>query len=76
MSTSLTWSPVPDPATRPRLSYELKKALGARAGGSVDTVMSVESLPYLEGLMDAGIDDATILIQAIHMHGNIRVKEI
>lgn len=74
MSMSLGWEPV-RPSRLKFLDDALKFAIRKRYGGTVDTVMTSEDVPYLEGLRDAGVKDAKTLIEAIEKYGSIYVRE-
>jgi len=73
MSSTLTWEPAYRKTNS--LSYELKLVLQKYLGGTVDSDMDISDLKYLEGLRDAGVIDAQILIDAIEKHDRIHVKE-
>ena len=75
MSSSLGWLPV-KPEDWEYLDTDLKFAMRKRFGDPIHTKLSAASIPYLEGLKDAGIKDAKILIKAIRKHGDIEVKEV
>lgn len=72
MSSTLVWHPVTN--TKP-LDDVLKFALRKRYRECVDTSMDSGDIPYLTGLLHAGIRDAETLIDAIKKHTEIIVKE-
>ena len=75
MSTNLYWLPI-KPQKAYDLSTELKFALRNRDNdGHVNEELDDQSLGYLRGLLDAGIKDAEILIDAIDKYGAVRVFE-
>jgi hypothetical protein len=57
------------------LSKELKFALSRKLAGLPSIDMGREDIPYLFGLLDAGIADAEDLIDAIEQHGEITLWE-
>jgi len=75
MSSNLYWRPVDVNAER--LPKSLKFAISRRlwdtdgSCGSGEAVMSVNDIPYLEGLRDAGVDGAKELIGHIEKHGAV-----
>ena len=73
MSSYLNWEPVDRP--KGTLPDELKFALRKRFREPVDTTMHNSSVPYLEGLRDAGVKGAQALLDAIEKHGEVTVKE-
>lgn len=73
MSMNLYWQPVIN--TENDLSDALKFALRKRYQHGMDIRMDGGDLSYLQGLLDAGIEDAQTLIDAIEKHGVIRVYE-
>lgn len=67
-----------EPAKRPRqsLSFELKKALQKRYNGCVhERLMNNSDISYLNGLLDAGIKDAAIVIDYIQKYDEIIIDE-
>ncbi len=75
MSTNLYWLPM-KPQKAYDLSTELKFALRNRDNeGCVNMVLDDQAIGYLRGLLDAGVKDAEILIDAIEKHGSVKVFE-
>ncbi len=74
MSSSLCWEPVKGIANR-TLPTALKFALRKRFGEPVRVVVSNSTVPYLEGLRDAGVEGAEKLIDLIEKHGEINLNE-
>lgn len=74
MSLSMYWKPAHPAQTWPSLPYALKSAIarrfwdhdGSMPGGGVE--LSHGDVSYLEGLNDAGVEGAHILIDAITQH--------
>ncbi len=74
MSSTLTVEPAFRKKTQ--LSYELKKALQKRFGGVISNRnMSFSDESYLEGLLDAGIEDAQIILDMIEKYEEITLDE-
>ena len=73
MSSNLVW----EPADRKNhsLPYELKFAMRKHYGEPIDKILTDLEAPYLEGLRDAGISGAQILLDAIEKHDKIHVRE-
>lgn len=77
MSSSLMWQPVVSRGKS--LSDELKYALSTRYFGhdgscsSSPVTLSFVDVPYLTGLQDGQVEDATTLIKAIEKHGTIEI---
>jgi hypothetical protein len=79
MSTSLFWKPAPKNEPEPEtLDYQLKAALSRRLWGMGDgsvwadeITVGEELIPYLNGLIDGGIEGAQELLDAIHKHGQV-----
>jgi hypothetical protein len=69
MSTTLHWKPKITEGQS--LSKELKFALSRKLAGLTSIDMGREDIPYLFGLLDAGLADAEDLIDAIEQHGEI-----
>lgn len=74
MSMNLYWEPAHRKPSGD-LSDELKFALRKRFQGHVDGILDHADIGYLQGLLDAGIEDAQALIDAISKHDSIRVYE-
>ena len=74
MTCSLGWEPVRKKSPK-WLSDGLKFALRKRYGGHVDTILDGGDMSYLEGLRDAGVEDADTLIEAIKKYDSIHVRE-
>lgn len=82
MSTSLYYKPHIDPELGEALSFELKKAIapryydhdGSLGGGWY--VLDEGEIPFLEGLLAAGIEDAKVLIDAIRQYETIEIALI
>lgn len=77
VSTGLKWRPAVPLPDAEQLAYELKRALGRRLWGhdgslhGDDQEVGSEFVPYLEGLVDAGLTSAQDLIDAIERHGRV-----
>ena len=73
MSSTLCW----EPASREKgqLSNELKFALQKNEEYISDFIITDEHLSDFEGLRDAGIKDAEIIISAIGKYGEIVLSE-
>ena len=74
MSSNLMWKPVivHDGYCLPqKLKFVISRKLWDTDGscGAGEVVISERDIPYLEGLRDAGIDGADVLIEAIKKHG-------
>lgn len=75
MTSNLYWEPIkPTPSSR-CLSTELKFALRKSFDNPIRTELDEESLGYLAGLRDGGIEDAQKLIDAIKKYGSIQLWE-
>ena len=75
MSTGLYWEPT-RPTKGKHLSDQLKFALRNRHDEIwVKMNLDTADLSYLEGLRDAGINDAINLIDAINKYGSIKLWE-
>lgn len=77
MSTNLMWKPKTQ--SNGSLSKQLKKVISRRlwntdgsCGGGVATVNETD-IEYLNGLLDAGIEDAEELIDLINQYGEIEL---
>lgn len=77
MSTCLYWRPEPPPSgTLPdALKYELARRIWDSDGsvGQDAVTLDEESIPYLEGLAECGIDGASELTDAVRQHGRVQV---
>ena len=73
MSSTLYWEPV-NRKKKP-LGDEIKDILKKRLGGEVQGSLHPSDLQYLQGLRDAGIGDAQVLIEAIEKYGAISLTE-
>ena len=73
MSSNLTWEP--RYRDKEDLPDELKYVLRKKYGDPVDTYMTAQDVPYLEGLSHADIKGVAQLLHAIDKHGDIIVKE-
>jgi hypothetical protein len=71
MSAHLMWEPTDRP--RKRLPDALKYALERSPAGRDTRHFGEDSLSYLEGLRDAGVEGAQELIDAIENYGDITV---
>jgi hypothetical protein len=71
MSSNLLWEPVVDRGKT--LSDKLKYALRQREYSNAR--FESHDIPYLQGLLDAGVLDAQILIDGIEKHGAVKVWE-
>lgn len=70
MSASLYWMPVEKEGAV--LSDALRLALQGRYSlPSGDARLDYEDTSYLKGLLDAGIADAQVLVEAIQQHSSI-----
>lgn len=73
MSSSLMWRPVV-PIEGYSLPFELKKTLSRKlwdtdgSTGHGDATMTTADIPYLEGLMHAGVKGAKELIDILEKH--------
>ena len=67
MSTNLMWKPK---GSGDCLSKDLRRVICKKYGDGQCT-LSFDDLDYLEGLKDAGVDDADALIDAINDHDEI-----
>lgn len=57
-------------------SLRLRKCLISRYGKPINlSILNSRDLSYLAGLVDAGIDEAKLLIKAICEHDEIHIKE-
>lgn len=74
MSSNLTWRPV-HPAANETLPDRLKFALKKRHGDPVETTLSSSDIPYIEGLVDAGVEGAERLLEIICEVGEIEIWE-
>lgn len=70
MSTDLYWKPDPDDGNS--LSDKIKHALSKRYGHGEFT-MNVTDISYLNGLEDAGLTEASLLIDAITLYSSIKL---
>jgi hypothetical protein len=70
---SLQWEPRNN---KKFLSTAMKTALRKRYGTPVNITMDADELPYLTGLLHAGLEEAQVLIDAIQAHREIDVKEV
>lgn len=75
MSTNLYWEPAHRNKKSPKGDDALKFALRKRSNGHVNMRMTQSDVPYLQGLVDAGIAAAQELIDAIEKHDEINVTE-
>lgn len=73
MSSTLYWRPISKETNS--LSTGLKYALQKKYGSSAKAAMSYDDIPYLEGLVHGGVEDAQELINAIEQHEEIEVWE-
>jgi hypothetical protein len=73
VSQTLKWRPCYQAANT--LSDKLKYALRKRYEQSINGRMGESDIPYLEGLLHAGIEDAQNLIDAIEQYRHIEVFE-
>jgi hypothetical protein len=67
-----------EPANRKKqsLSYELKSCLQKKYGGLItDQIMNISDLPYLKGLLDAGVEDAKIVLDMIEKYDEVILDE-
>lgn len=74
MGTNLVWEPVIH-KEQESLPIGLKWALRKRYGASVNRELDSGDLSYLQGLADADLEGAQVLIDAIEKHDVIRVWE-
>ena len=74
MSSNLEWFPLDMKGKG--LPDALKFALRKRFEEPVDMVMDETYVSYLHGLIDAGVDGASSLLEAIEKHGAVRVQEV
>ncbi len=73
MSSTLTFEPFD--RKKKTLSDEIKFMLRNRYGEPIDAAIDVEEIPFLEGLIVAGVSEADKIINAIKKHGKIILKE-
>jgi hypothetical protein len=73
MSSNLVW----DATSRHDgdLSTDLKFILRNRYGNPMNATMDAGDIMYLQGMFDAGIKEANVLIVAIRKYGEIKVFE-
>ena len=72
MSRSLYWRPV-DISNR-SFPYDLKEAISKKlwgSGGCGEAAMTINDIPYVEGLRDAGVKGAQELIDVLDEHKSI-----
>ena len=74
MSSTLSWRPAFPPKSG-SLPSELKFALRKKYDEPIDIMFDESDIPFLEGLVCAGIPGANDLISAIRKHKQIIVKE-
>lgn len=74
MSSSLQGKPVL-PSESDDYGPSLKFALRKRYGEPIKAVLDSNDIPYLQGLGDAGLHDASKLIALILIHGKYEVWE-
>lgn len=74
MSSNLYWEPV-KPKKGKSLDTGLKYIFQKKYGSPVNIELDETDIEYLCGLADAGIKDAQNLIDAIHEHGSIELRE-
>lgn len=75
MRMSLYWKPVRNDGKI--LDDALKFVLRKKYRGCVhQTTLTDSDIPYLTGLVDAGIKDAEKLISAIEKYGEIEIGEV
>jgi len=78
MGSSLFYAPEPTPK-RTYLGDELKRALAPRLWGDDGSLSNgiayfdESHILYLQGIMDAGIEEAAVLIDAINKYGTIQI---
>lgn len=73
MSSNLTWEPAE--RNTKALGDDLKRALQKKYAGMVDQIMDQSDIGYLEGLRDAGMSEAQLLLDAIEKHDRVHVRE-
>lgn len=74
MSSTLSWRPASPPRSG-SLPTALKFALRKKYNEPINVTFDESDIPFLEGLVCAGIPGANDLISAIRMHNQIIVKE-
>ena len=76
MTSTLYWEPVKEP--KKYFSDEVKFALRKKLDEEYlyGNIITVEMVPYLEGLKDAGVNGISEVIKALCKYGEIEVKEI
>lgn len=73
MSTNLYWEPKSRKKNKAGKDATLKWALEKRYGYPVSLTMDYQSVAYLQGLADGGVDGAAELIAAIEKYEQIEV---
>lgn len=80
MSSSLHWRPAPKPTPEETLSSQLKAILSDAiwSGEYLSSKVTITShdtnmVSYLKGLMDAGVEDADELYQAVLKHSAVEL---
>lgn len=73
MTMNLYWRPVSDGKSLPDdLEYALRKRWGEGWG---ERSLYTEDVPYLEGLRDAGLKSAQVLLNALEEHDQVVLYE-
>lgn len=73
MSSTLTIEPIYRSKTE--LSCELKFALRRGRPDRTEHYLSDTDIPFFEGLLASGIEDAAVVISMIEKHGDCLIKE-
>lgn len=74
MSSTLTLEP--SARSKTTLNYQLKSVLRKKFAGTIsERTMDESDLSYLHGLLDAGIEDAKIVIEFIEKYGEVVLNE-
>ena len=71
--SGLQWEPRNN---KRHLSTSLKSALRKHYGTPVNVMLDAEDIPYLTGLLHAGLEEAQVLIDAIKQYAEIDLKEV
>jgi len=74
MSSNLKIRPIEKGGTI--LSFELKSALRKRYNGSICMGVRETDISYFQGLLDAGIEDAQIVIDFIEKYKECEIIEV
>ncbi len=74
MGSTLTMEPIN--RKKQNLSYELKRCFQRKCAGCVcNKILDECDIPYLKGLLDAGVEDAQIVIDYIEKYEEVIINE-